>query len=162
LDRVFHVRHPGCFLGLLVLQLHAKIRRRGCMVKVLVHILIFGFVQFVHWVSSLTLSVLMAICSPPLPFARTAKMSDIGLRRSTIVLSFWRDGRIIWTYRTFINMNALRYKKSNFALTSGSGHNGSFSLSTSLGFMTSILTSWLTLTPFPNLDVPLISKLNTA
>jgi hypothetical protein len=41
-------------------------------------------------------------------------------------------------------------------------HNGSLSLSTSLGFMTSILTSCVTLTRRPTRVVPVISKLSTA
>lgn len=47
-------------------------------------------------------------------------------------------------------------------LTSGSGHIGSLSLSISAGFMTSILTSCVTLTFRPPMVCPLISKLNTA
>ena len=47
-------------------------------------------------------------------------------------------------------------------LTSGSGHIGSVNLLTSLGFITSIRTSWPTLTVLP-LDIgPEMSKLSTA
>ena len=46
--------------------------------------------------------------------------------------------------------------------TSGSGHIGSLSFSTSVGFKTSIFTSWVTLTRRFKRVVPVISKLSTA
>jgi hypothetical protein len=58
---------------------------------------IFGLVHFVHCVSSFTVSVLTAICKRPLLLAWIARTSDMGRRRSTIVLSFCKGGSMTWT-----------------------------------------------------------------
>jgi hypothetical protein len=60
---------------------------------------ILGLVQLVHWVSTVTLSVLMHSCSRPLFEARIARTSDIGRNLSTIVRSFWSGGRRMWTWK---------------------------------------------------------------
>ena len=123
---------------------------------------VFGFVQLVHWVSTVTLSVRIDSWRRPLLDARTARMSDMGRILSTTVRSFWRDGNRICVFAGGKLVNG-KWKWERWGrLTSGSGHNGSDNLSTSVGLITSILTSCDTLTFLPNFVKPLISKLRTA
>ena len=122
---------------------------------------IFGFVQFRQTVSTLTSSVWIASCKQPLPFALMASTSDIMRMRSTTVRNFCSGGSRMLACARRVSLEYLT-ARARKRPTSGSGHIGSPSLSTSAGFITSIRTSCATRTRCPTREKPLISKLSTA
>ena len=122
---------------------------------------LFGFVQSFHSVSTFTLSVLIDSFRQPLLFARMARTSDMGLSLSTTVLNFCSGGNRTCNYIP-ITVTISRRGKKEVKRTSGSGHRGSLSLSTSAGRITSIFTSCATRTFLPTRVRPLISNDSTA